>query len=129
MAPKPTLTSSPSPPCQCVCNSCWNPEHPNPFTPLQELLDFDDPAVAEEAACYNVVLVETAPNTPPSSPSPSDFLLQEINGPEAHSSQNARANQSEAACNSASHVATGAANERASTSGVLHSEPLILGQT
>ncbi|KAJ9054575.1 hypothetical protein DSO57_1012855 [Entomophthora muscae] len=105
-APKPTLTSPPSP-------------H---LHPAKELLDFDDPTITEEAAHYNVVLVETAPNTPPSSPGPSDFLLQEINGPEAHSSQNAGANQSEAACNSASHVATGAANERASTSGVSHPE-------
>ncbi|KAJ9077563.1 hypothetical protein DSO57_1015576 [Entomophthora muscae] len=80
--------SSPSPPCQYVCDSCWNPEHPNLFTPLEELLDFDDPTLVKEVNPYNVFTVETAPNTPSSSPGPSDFLLQETAASEAHSSQN-----------------------------------------
>ncbi|KAJ9078351.1 hypothetical protein DSO57_1007388 [Entomophthora muscae] len=109
--------SSPSPPRQYVCNSCWNPEHPSPFTPLEELLDFDDLALAKEANRYNVVTVETAPNTPPRSPGPSDFLLQEIAAPEAHSSENTGANQSGLSCRDASQATDGAANERAHTSG------------
>ncbi|KAJ9049088.1 hypothetical protein DSO57_1028183 [Entomophthora muscae] len=107
---------SPPSPCLYVHNSCWNLEHPNSFTPLEKLLDFDNPALADNAARYNMVVMETAPNTLPRSPGPSDFLLQEINAPEAHLSQNTDANQSEVVCNSANHTATRAANERPHTS-------------
>ncbi|KAJ9068143.1 hypothetical protein DSO57_1031676 [Entomophthora muscae] len=58
-----------------------------------------------------LLLVETAPNTPPSSPGPSDFFLQENVAPVAYSSQNTGGNHSEATYNSARHAATGAANE------------------
>ncbi|KAJ9077731.1 hypothetical protein DSO57_1013996 [Entomophthora muscae] len=100
-----------------TCNSRWNPENTNLFTHLEELLDFDNPALAKKANHYNIVVVETAPNTPPSSPGPSDSLLQESTAPGDHSSMISGINQSVAACNSASQATYGEANEKACTSG------------
>ncbi|KAJ9051266.1 hypothetical protein DSO57_1006188 [Entomophthora muscae] len=59
----PTSPKLPTPP-STVCNSRWNPEHPNPFTALEEQLDFDDPALADDDPRYNMVTVETAPKSP-----------------------------------------------------------------
>ncbi|KAJ9090259.1 hypothetical protein DSO57_1004505 [Entomophthora muscae] len=47
-----------------VCNSRWNPEHPNLFAALEKQLDFDNPALAEDNPMYNMVTVETAPESP-----------------------------------------------------------------
>ncbi|KAJ9082749.1 hypothetical protein DSO57_1001815 [Entomophthora muscae] len=46
------------------CNSRWNPEHPNLFAALEEQLDFNNPALAEDKPRYNIVTVETAPESP-----------------------------------------------------------------
>ncbi|KAJ9054885.1 hypothetical protein DSO57_1009815 [Entomophthora muscae] len=55
---------------------------PNLFATLDKLqeeqLAFDNPAISAEDPLYNVFLVETAPNTPPSSQNPSGPLLQEV---------------------------------------------------
>ncbi|KAJ9059301.1 hypothetical protein DSO57_1003918 [Entomophthora muscae] len=59
----PTTPSAPTSP-STVCDSRWNPEHPNPFTPLKEQLDFDNPLLAEEDPRYNLVTVETVPESP-----------------------------------------------------------------
>ncbi|KAJ9060003.1 hypothetical protein DSO57_1035510 [Entomophthora muscae] len=59
----PTSPKSPTPP-PTFHNSRWNPEHPNPFTALEEQLDFDDPVLAEDDPRYNIVTVETAPESP-----------------------------------------------------------------
>ncbi|KAJ9053562.1 hypothetical protein DSO57_1023071 [Entomophthora muscae] len=59
----PTTPSLPTPPLT-VCNSRWNPKHSNPFTPLEEKLDFDDLLLAEEDPRYNLITVETVPESP-----------------------------------------------------------------
>ncbi|KAJ9057026.1 hypothetical protein DSO57_1026432 [Entomophthora muscae] len=59
----PTSPKLPTPP-PTVCNSRWNPKHPNPFTALEEQLDFDNPAMTEDNPRYNMVTVETAPESP-----------------------------------------------------------------
>ncbi|KAJ9054386.1 hypothetical protein DSO57_1015388 [Entomophthora muscae] len=59
----PTSPKLPTPP-PTVRNSRWNPEHPNPFAALEEQLDFDDPALAEDDPKYNMVTMETAPESP-----------------------------------------------------------------
>ncbi|KAJ9053263.1 hypothetical protein DSO57_1026006 [Entomophthora muscae] len=48
----PISPKSPTPP-PTVCNSRWNPEHPNLFAALEEQLDFDDPALAEDDPSNN----------------------------------------------------------------------------
>ncbi|KAJ9078766.1 hypothetical protein DSO57_1003230 [Entomophthora muscae] len=53
-----------STPAPTVCNSRWNPEHPNLFTFLEEQLDFDGPILAEDNPRYNIVTVETTPESP-----------------------------------------------------------------
>ncbi|KAJ9052163.1 hypothetical protein DSO57_1036995 [Entomophthora muscae] len=58
----PTTPSLPTPP-PTVCDSRWNPKHPNPFTPLEEHLDFNGPLLAEDPR-YNLVTVETVPKSP-----------------------------------------------------------------
>ncbi|KAJ9062923.1 hypothetical protein DSO57_1005434 [Entomophthora muscae] len=59
----PTSPKLPTPP-PTVCNIRWNPEHPNPFAALEEQLDFDDPALAEDNPRYNIVTVEKEPELP-----------------------------------------------------------------
>ncbi|KAJ9073873.1 hypothetical protein DSO57_1011988 [Entomophthora muscae] len=59
----PTSPKLPTPPLT-VCNSRWNPKHPNPFAALEEQLDFDNPALVEDNLRYNMVTVETAPESP-----------------------------------------------------------------
>ncbi|KAJ9049532.1 hypothetical protein DSO57_1023444 [Entomophthora muscae] len=59
----PTTPSLPTPP-HTVCDSRWNPKHPNPFAPLKEQLDFDGPLLAEEDPRYNLVTVKTVPESP-----------------------------------------------------------------
>ncbi|KAJ9072799.1 hypothetical protein DSO57_1023422 [Entomophthora muscae] len=58
-----TLANTPSPQPQSVVHSCWNPEHPNPFFPLKELLDFEDPIIADSDPRYNIVTVELVPES------------------------------------------------------------------
>ncbi|KAJ9062116.1 hypothetical protein DSO57_1014186 [Entomophthora muscae] len=60
----PANTLSPQP--QSVVHSRWNPEHPNPFFPLEELLDFEDPIIADSDPRYNIVTVESVPESPTS---------------------------------------------------------------
>ncbi|KAJ9078005.1 hypothetical protein DSO57_1011293 [Entomophthora muscae] len=59
----PTTPKLPTPP-PTVCNSRWNPEHPNLFTALEEQLDFYDPILAKDDPRYNIVTVETASESP-----------------------------------------------------------------
>ncbi|KAJ9081725.1 hypothetical protein DSO57_1011542 [Entomophthora muscae] len=55
-------TSSPQP--QSAVHSCWNPKHPNPFFPLEELLDFEDPIIVDSDPRNNIVTVELVPESP-----------------------------------------------------------------
>ncbi|KAJ9082207.1 hypothetical protein DSO57_1006652 [Entomophthora muscae] len=61
-APLTTPSLPTSPP--IVCDSRWNPEHPNPFAPLEEQLNLNDLLSAEEDPRYNLVTVETVPESP-----------------------------------------------------------------
>ncbi|KAJ9050947.1 hypothetical protein DSO57_1009305 [Entomophthora muscae] len=59
----PTTASLSSPPSTAINSRC-NPEHPNPFSVLEEQLDFDDPLLAKKDPRYNIVTVETVSETP-----------------------------------------------------------------
>ncbi|KAJ9085986.1 hypothetical protein DSO57_1008774 [Entomophthora muscae] len=59
-----------------VGNSHWNPGHPNPFSGAKEPLEFDHPIIADDDPLYNHVTVETAPNSPQSQPIIYDDTLE-----------------------------------------------------
>ncbi|KAJ9082070.1 hypothetical protein DSO57_1007927 [Entomophthora muscae] len=65
-SPTTTPANKPFPQPQSVVYSFWNPEHPNPFFPLEEPLDFEDLIIADSDPRYNIFTVESMPESPTS---------------------------------------------------------------
>ncbi|KAJ9055680.1 hypothetical protein DSO57_1001122 [Entomophthora muscae] len=70
-------------------NSRWNPERPNPFSALEEQLEFHDPLLAVEDPRYNMVTVETVSETPAdhsnhSNDAEPNLEIQEMNPSSSH---------------------------------------------